>query len=82
MTYKRNVDAIKQGATVVFLDASFPVICDRIGNNSNRPLFQDRKKAKKLYDERKEKYTAAADYIIDGDMSARKTALEISEIFK
>lgn len=46
MTYKRNVDAIKQGATVVFLDASFPVICDRIGNNSNRPLFQDRKKAK------------------------------------
>ncbi len=82
MTYQRNVAAIKQGSKVVFLDASFPVICQRIGDSTTRPLFQDKEKAKQLYDERKAKYSAAADYVINGDMSARKTALEIADIFK
>lgn len=82
MTFQRNVDAIKEGSKVVFLDASFDVICDRIGDNTNRPLFQDKEKAKKLYDERKDKYLNAADYVINGDMSARKTALEIAEYFR
>ena len=31
MTFERNVQAIKNGARVVFLDASFDVICHRIG---------------------------------------------------
>jgi shikimate kinase len=82
MTYQRNVDAIKQGSKVVFLDASFPVICTRIGDSTTRPLFQDKEKAKQLYDERKAKYLSAADYVINGDMSARKTALDIAELFK
>ncbi|MGN0516736.1 shikimate kinase [Eubacterium sp.] len=82
MTFERNVEAIKQGSKVVFLDASFDVICDRIGNSTTRPLFQDREKAKKLYDERKDKYLAAADYVVNGDMGARKTALEIADLFR
>ncbi|WP_294800979.1 shikimate kinase [uncultured Eubacterium sp.] len=82
MTFKRNVDAIKEGSKVVFLDASFDVICDRIGDSTTRPLFQDKKKAKKLYDERKDKYLSAADYVINGDMGARKTAIQIAEIFR
>lgn len=82
MTFARNVEAIKQGSKVVFLDASFDVICDRIGNSTTRPLFQDREKAKRLYDERKDKYLAAADYVVNGDMGARKTALEIADIFR
>ena len=82
MTFKRNVDAIKEGSKVVFLDASFDVICDRIGDSSTRPLFQDKEKAKKLYDERKDKYLSAADYVINGDMGARKTAIQIAEIFR
>lgn len=82
MTFKRNVDAIKEGSKVVFLDASFEVICDRIGDSTTRPLFQDKEKAKKLYDERKDKYLSAADYVINGDMGARKTAMQIAEIFR
>ena len=82
MTFQRNVEAIKNGSKVVFLDASFDVICERIGDSTSRPLFSDRQKAKQLYDERKDKYLAAADYVIDGDMSARKTALEIAEMFR
>lgn len=82
MTFQRNVDAIKEGSKVVFLDASFDVICERIGDSTTRPLFQDKTKAKELYNARKEKYLSAADYVIDGDMSARKTALEIAGYFK
>lgn len=82
LTFERNVEAIKKGGKVVFLDASFPVICDRIGDSTTRPLFQDKEKAEALYNERKDKYIAASDYVIDGDMSARKTALEIAAIFK
>ena len=83
LTYQRNVDAIKKGgAKVVFIDASFDTICERIGNSSNRPLFSDKAQAEKLYNERKEKYLAAADYTVDGDLSARMAAVRIASIFK
>lgn len=82
LTFERNVEALKQGGKIVFLDADFDVICDRIGSSATRPLFQDKVKARALYDERKSKYLAASDYVIDGNMSARKTALQIAEIFK
>ncbi|MCH5199310.1 MAG: shikimate kinase, partial [Oscillospiraceae bacterium] len=70
LTFERNVEAIKRGAKVVFLDASFEVICDRVGDASSRPLFKNRETAKALYDERREKYISAADYVVNGDMSA------------
>ena len=82
MTFERNVEAIKKGSKVVFLDASFDVICDRVGDASSRPLFKNKENAKKLYDERREKYLAAADYIINGNISTRKTALYIADLFK
>lgn len=82
LTFQRNVDAVKQSGKVVFLDADFDVICERIGDSTTRPLFQDKVKAKALYDERKSKYLAAADIVIDGNMSARKTAMDIAELFK
>lgn len=82
MTFQRNVDAVKNSGKIVFLDADFDVICKRIGNNTNRPLFQNKEKVKALYDERKAKYLACADIVIDGNMSARKTALDIAQMFK
>ena len=82
MTFERNVKAIKQGSKVVFLDADFDVICDRIGNSGNRPLFKDREKAYELFVSRRDKYLAAADYVIDGNMSARKTSMQIAQMFK
>jgi len=82
MTFKRNVEAIKKGSKVFFLDASFSVISERIGADGTRPLFKDRDKAKHLYEERKEKYIAAADYIIDANMSVNQIVLNITDILK
>ena len=82
LTFERNVEALKESGKIVFLDADFDVICDRIGDNTNRPLFQDKEKARALYDERKSKYLACADIVINGNMSARKTAMDIADMFK
>ncbi len=83
LTFKRNAEELKKGrGKIIFLDASFDVICERIGDSSTRPLFQDIDSARALYNERREKYLAVSDYVIDGDMSARKAAITISQIFK
>lgn len=82
MTYQRNVDAIKKESKIFFLNASYSVICERLGNDDTRPLFQDKIKAKKLYDERKEKYFEAADYVINADLSVEETALKIIDILR
>lgn len=77
MTFQRNVDAIKKSAEVVFLDTDFDTICKRVGDGAARPLFKNRENAKKLYNERREKYIAAADIIINGNESPAKIASEI-----
>ncbi len=82
MTYDSNVEAVKKSGKIVFLDASFETICSRIGENAARPLFKDKEQAKELYNERREKYLAAADIVVDGDMSARKAALTVAAMFK
>ena len=82
LTFERNVEVLKKSGKIVFLDADFDVICERIGDSNTRPLFQDRQKARALYDERKSKYLNAADIIIDGNMAARKTAMDIADLFR
>ena len=82
VTFDRNVDALKKGGKIVFLDADFDTICERIGDSTNRPLFQDREKARALFDERRPKYETAADIVIDGDMSAYKTAVTIADMMR
>lgn len=82
MTFQRNVDAVKNSGKIVFLDVDFDEICKRIGDSSNRPLFQDKEKAKALYDERKSKYLACADIVIDGNKSVKLITSEIAKMFK
>ncbi len=82
MTFERNVESIKKNGKVVFLDASFDVICERVGNGATRPLFKDKENARRLYDERREKYLKASDIVVNGDNSARMTALEIAQMVK
>ncbi len=82
ITYKRNVKEIKKVSKIFFLNSSYSVICERLKDDNTRPLFQDKIKAKKLYDERKEKYFEAADYVINADLSVEETALKIIDILK
>lgn len=82
LTFERNVKALKEGGKIVFLDADFETICDRIGDASSRPLFQNKEQALELFNERRAKYLAAADITVDGNLSARKIALTIAQMFR
>ena len=82
LTFERNAKALKTTGRIVFIDTDFDTICERIGDSSSRPLFRDRESARELFDERRGKYLAAADIVIDGNMSARKTALDIAAMFR
>ena len=80
--FERNVKALKQGSKIIFIDTPFCVICKRVGNGSTRPLFKDRENAEKLFDERREKYLSAADFVVNGDASVKKIVSEIAELVK
>lgn len=82
MTFERNVSAIRENSKIIFLDASFETVCERVKNGETRPLFRDKNKAKQLFDERKSKYVHAADYIADGNLSPSLTASNIAEWFQ
>ncbi len=67
-----KVDNINKIGKVVYLDAPFDWIYNRLSTAKNaesklakRPLFQDLKKAKALYKERKKAYKKVADLIVD-----------------
>ena len=74
---------LKKIGTVVLLDSPFDAIIKRIRKHPNavrklkkRPLLNDLKKAKELYDERRPEYLALADIVID---VTKKSALECSK---
>ena len=67
-----KVKNLKKLGTVVFLDASFDWIYNRLSTAENskaklkkRPLFSEPKKAKRLYKEREKAYRKVADVIIN-----------------
>ena len=67
-----KVKNLKKLGTVVLLDASFEWIHNRLKTAKNsqqklakRPLFQDQKKAKKLYEEREKAYKKVADVVVN-----------------
>lgn len=76
---------LKEIGTVVFLDSQFDKIIKRIKNHPNaakklkkRPLLNNLKKARELYNERLPQYKAVADIIIDvTDKSALECAKEL-----
>ncbi len=76
---------LKNIGVVVFLDSPFDKILQRINSHPNaakklkkRPLLNDLKKAKELYEERLPHYKALADIVIDvTDKSALECAKEL-----
>lgn len=71
----------KLDGKVIFLNASFETIVQRLAGDDSRPLFKHVENAKKLYDFRLPLYLSYADQVIDVDiLSAEKIAGKIKEI--
>ena len=80
-----KVKNLKKIGIIVLLDSPFDAIIKRIKDHPNaekklkkRPLLNDLKKAKELYDERRPEYLALADIVVDvTDKSAVDCTKEI-----
>ena len=74
-----NVREMRKNGRIVLLTAKPEIILERVKNNHDRPLLEDNKNVsyiKELLEQRREKYEAAADLIIETD---EKTADQICE---
>jgi len=83
----QNVKALKQGGVVFWLQASVPVIAERIQGDDQRPsltgtnTFID--EISQVLEERTPKYQAAADFTIDTDrLSIEEVAERILDLFR
>ncbi len=80
-----KVKNLKKIGTVVLLDSPFDEIIKRIKTHPNakkklkkRPLLQDLKKAKELYDQRRPEYLKLADIVVDvTNKSAKECSKEL-----
>ncbi|WP_286153528.1 shikimate kinase [Sporofaciens musculi] len=76
---ERNVVEMKKNGRVVLLTASPKTVYDRVKDSDDRPVLRGRKSIKgisELMEQRREKYEAAADIIINTD---NKTVLKVCE---
>lgn len=80
---ERNVAEMKKNGKVVLLTASPEVVYERVKDSDDRPVLKGRKNIRgisELMEQRREKYEAAADIVINTD---HKTAPEIcKELFQ
>lgn len=61
------IDYLKQNGVVIYLNASFREITERLEGDTTRPLFAQKVSAKKLFLLRKKLYEEYADIIISTD---------------
>lgn len=77
---KLILDYLKKDGTVIFLETPLTQIEKRLVGDKTRPLFQDKKKTKKLFNFRKKLYEEYADIIVS---TGNKTQTEVAgEIIK
>ena len=76
---ERNVEEMKKNGRVVLLTAGPETVYERVKDNDDRPVLNGRKNVKgisELMEQRREKYEAAADIVINTD---NKTVLQVCE---
>jgi len=67
ITNSENMGYLKHEGLVIYLKATFATVCERIGDISTRPLFQDSSRALSLFTERTPIYESFADVTIETD---------------
>ena len=85
-----KVPNLKKLGTIIYLKLDFDSIIKQIETSPNaekklakRPLLQNLKEAKKLFDKRKDEYEKVADLIVDvSGKSPKMVALKIKELIK
>ena len=76
LTFRRNAEALRGKAQIVYIDTAFEICCERIYRNPDRPLVKanTRESLKALYDRRDSLYRACADGIITNNTTPEESA--------
>lgn len=85
LTFDRNITALKENGTILFLDASYKAICIRLKNDTTRPLLQcenRNEKIRELLEKRVPLYRKAADLTVEANLPPNKVTAKIMEIIK
>ncbi|HIC43501.1 MAG TPA: shikimate kinase [Sulfurimonas sp.] len=75
-----HCDSLNEVGKIIYLKVPFDVIISRMNDEElgKRPLFNDKEKARKMYEDRDLKYTQKADLIIDANTSLAELVLKLS----
>ena len=80
LTFKENVDVLKNGGKIILLDVPVEVISERLKFDDTRPLLArpDKEEAmRELYEKRMPLYKAAADVVVDASQSPMQVCRDI-----
>ena len=80
LTIQENVEILRKGGRIVFLDVSYETLCERLARDTRRPLLQvenRNEKIKELLEKRLPLYKNAASVFINGNFSSTRVAENI-----
>lgn len=83
LTFTKNVDILKKGGKIVFIDVSYENLCERLKHDTHRPLLQVENRnevIKELLKKRLPLYRAAASVYVNGNFSSSAVARNILSI--
>lgn len=83
LTFQRNVNALKENGVVILIDASYETLCERLKEDTQRPLLQcanRNEKIKELLEKRLPLYKEASDVSVDGNNTPLNVAQSIINI--
>lgn len=85
LTFPQNVEILKKGGKIIFIDVSYENLCERLSRDTRRPLLQvdNRNEViRELLDKRLPLYKAAASVYVNGNFSSSRVANNILTIIR
>lgn len=77
LTIPENVEILKKGGRIIFIDVSYENLCERLSRDTRRPLLQVENRnevIKELLTKRLPLYRAAASVFVNGNFSSSRVA--------
>ncbi len=85
LTFPRNVEILRKGGKIIFIDVSYENLCERLKRDKRRPLLQVENREeviKELLEKRLPLYKAAASVYVNGNFSSTRVANNILSIIR
>ncbi len=83
LTIPENVEILKKGGKIIFIDVSYENLCERLKHDTRRPLLQVENRnevIKELLEKRLPLYRSAASVYVNGNFSSSRVAGNILSV--